>query len=55
LETLTKISHEYGFEIAAFHHATEAWRVPNLLKKNNIGAAIFANHWGYKKVDFNNY
>jgi hypothetical protein len=50
LESLVKLSKEFNFKITAFHHALEAWLVPDLLKDNNISAAIFADHWGYKKV-----
>lgn len=41
LEMMVRNSHEFGFNISAFHHALEAWKVPSLLKENNIGAAIF--------------
>ena len=49
LEMLVRLSKEFNFKIAAFHHALEAWEVPELLAENGIGAAIFADHWGYKK------
>ena len=38
---MVRLSHEFGFNISAFHHALEAWKVPDLLSENNIGAAIF--------------
>ncbi|KAJ3078292.1 hypothetical protein HK102_004600 [Quaeritorhiza haematococci] len=49
LEMMVRHSHEFGFNITAFHHALEAWQVPELLASNNISAALFADHWGYKK------
>ena len=48
IETLIRISHEFGFKIAAIHHALEAWKVPELLKADGIGVATFADLWGYK-------
>lgn len=48
IETLIRISHEFHFKIAAIHHALEAWKVPELLKADDIGVATFADLWGYK-------
>jgi imidazolonepropionase-like amidohydrolase len=49
LEMVVRLSKQYGFKIRAFHHALEAWRVAELLAKEDIGAAIFSDIWGYKK------
>ncbi|KAJ8329721.1 hypothetical protein QVD99_004002 [Batrachochytrium dendrobatidis] len=49
LEMMVRLSHEFNFKISAFHHALEAWQVADLLAKENIAAAIFADHWGYKQ------
>jgi len=46
---MVRHSHEFGYKITAFHHALEAWQVPDMLAKENISAAIFSDHWGYKK------
>lgn len=45
---------EFGFEVGAFHHAHEAYLVPELFKNNpnNITIAIFADLWGYKSEAF---
>lgn len=43
-----EISHEFGFEIAAFHHAVEAYKIPDLLARENICAAMWADWWGFK-------
>ena len=48
IETLIRISREFGFKIAAIHHALEAWKVPELLKAEGIGVATFADLWGFK-------
>ena len=31
-ETMLRISHEFGFRVRAFHHAIEAWQVPEMIK-----------------------
>jgi imidazolonepropionase-like amidohydrolase len=43
-----EISHEFDFEIAAFHHAVEAYKIPDLLAADNICAAMWADWWGFK-------
>jgi imidazolonepropionase-like amidohydrolase len=42
------LSHEFGFKIAAFHHAVEAYKIPELLARENICAAMWADWWGFK-------
>lgn len=33
METMLRVSHEFGFRVRAFHHAIEAWQVPEMLKE----------------------
>jgi imidazolonepropionase-like amidohydrolase len=49
-EMLTEIAiaNEFGYKIRAFHHALEAYKVPDALAKNDIAIATFADWWGYK-------
>jgi imidazolonepropionase-like amidohydrolase len=50
-EFLTEIAmaHEFGYKIRAFHHALEAYKVPEKLASENIAIATFADWWGYKQ------
>jgi imidazolonepropionase-like amidohydrolase len=50
-EFLTEIAmaKEFGYHIRAFHHALEAYKVPEKLAAENIGIATFADWWGYKQ------
>jgi imidazolonepropionase-like amidohydrolase len=48
MATMIDVAKEFGFRIAAFHHATEAYKVADLLKKNNICAVMWADWWGFK-------
>ncbi len=48
MEMQIRISREFGFNISAFHHALEAYKIPDQLKANNIAVATFADLWGYK-------
>jgi imidazolonepropionase-like amidohydrolase len=45
---MVDMSKEFGYKIAAFHHATEAYKVADLLKQHDICAAIWADWWGFK-------
>lgn len=42
------ISHEFGYHIAAFHHAVEAYKIADLLAANDTCVATWANWWGEK-------
>jgi len=42
------IANEFGYHIAAFHHAVEAYKIADLLAKNSICVATWANWWGVK-------
>jgi imidazolonepropionase-like amidohydrolase len=50
-EMLTEIAmaKEFGYNLRAFHHALEAYKVADQLAANNIGIATFADWWGYKQ------
>ena len=43
-----RLSDEFNFKIAAFHHALEAWKVADALRERDIVTATFADHWGFK-------
>ncbi|TAJ71286.1 MAG: amidohydrolase [Phenylobacterium sp.] len=43
------LSHEFGFRIAAFHHALEAFKIAPLLAREKIAVVTWAGDWsGYK-------
>lgn len=48
IETLIRISEEFGFKISAIHHALEAWKIPKLIKDHEITVATFSDLWGFK-------
>lgn len=52
MATMIDVSKEFGFRIAAFHHATEAYKVADLLRANNICAVMWADWWGFKMEAF---
>lgn len=43
-----EVSHEFGFHIAAFHHAVESYKIADLLARENICSGMWADWWGFK-------
>ncbi len=43
---------EFGFKISAFHHATEAYKIADLLRENGTCAAMWADWWGFKMESY---
>jgi imidazolonepropionase-like amidohydrolase len=48
MATMIDIAKEFGYSIASFHHAVEAYKVADLLAENNICASMWADWWGFK-------
>ncbi len=46
--TMIDISREFGFKIAAFHHAVEAYKIADILAREGICSDIWADWWGFK-------
>lgn len=42
------LAQEFDFRIAAFHHATEAYKVADLLARHDVCAVVWADWWGFK-------
>lgn len=43
---------EFGYRVTAFHHATEAYKIADLLRANNTCAAVWADWWGFKMESY---
>lgn len=39
---------EFGYKVTAFHHAVEAYKIGDILKANDVCAAIWADWYGFK-------
>ena len=46
------MSKEFGYHVAAFHHAVEAYKIADLLKANGICAAVWSDWYGFKMESF---
>lgn len=52
INTMIDLSKEFGFQIAAFHHGVEAYKVADRLAQEGICAALWADWWGFKMEAF---
>lgn len=49
---MLEIANEFEYKITAFHHAVEAYKIADLLRDNEVCAAIWADWWGFKMESF---
>lgn len=42
------VAEEFGYRITAFHHATEAYKIADVLASAEVCAAVWADWWGFK-------
>lgn len=48
MAAMLDVAKEFGFRITAFHHAVEAYKIPQLLAKTDTCATMWADWWGFK-------
>jgi imidazolonepropionase-like amidohydrolase len=46
------VAHEMGYKITAFHHAVESYKIADLLAKEGICSAMWADWWGFKMESY---
>ena len=42
------MSKEFGYKIASFHHGVEAYKIRDVLARENICGSLWSNWWGFK-------
>ncbi len=52
MATMLDLAKEFGFHIAAFHHAVEAYKIADRLAAEGVCAAVWADWWGFKMEAF---
>jgi imidazolonepropionase-like amidohydrolase len=52
MANMIDMSKEFGYHIAAFHHAVEAYKIADLLRENGICAAMWADWYGFKMESY---
>ena len=46
------MAEEFGYKVAAFHHASEAYKIANLLAEHHVCGGMWADWWGFKMESF---
>ena len=46
--TMLDIAEEFGYQITAFHHAVEAYKIADVLAEKNVCSAVWSDWWGFK-------
>ena len=46
------MSHEFGYKVSTFHHAVESYKIADLLKREGICSAMWADWWGFKMESY---
>ncbi len=52
MANMIELSKEFGYQITAFHHAVEAYKIAPILAENNVCAVVWADWWGFKQEAF---
>ncbi len=52
MAVMIDIAREFGYTITAFHHGVEAYKVADMLRENDICAAIWTDWYGFKMEAF---
>ncbi len=48
MAVMVDVAKEFGYSIASFHHAVEAYKVRDILAREGICASMWADWWGFK-------
>ncbi|MEJ2132573.1 MAG: amidohydrolase family protein, partial [Gammaproteobacteria bacterium] len=52
MAVMIDIAREFGYRIGTFHHAVEAYKIADLLRQEDICAAMWVDWWGGKLEQF---
>jgi imidazolonepropionase-like amidohydrolase len=46
--SMLQLADEFGFRIRSFHHATDAYKIRDILAERQVAASTWADWWGFK-------
>jgi imidazolonepropionase-like amidohydrolase len=52
MATVLDMAKEFGYHVSAFHHASEAYKIANLLAEEGVCGAMWADWWGFKMESY---
>lgn len=50
--SMLQVADEFGWNVRSFHHATEAYKIRDILAENDVAASVWADWWGFKMEAF---
>lgn len=48
MANIIEVSHEFGYQVTAFHHAVESYKIADILAEEGICSGMWADWWGFK-------
>jgi len=48
MATMLDVAKEFGYQISAFHHGVEAYKIADRLAQDGVCGALWADWWGFK-------
>jgi imidazolonepropionase-like amidohydrolase len=48
MATILDMANEFGYQVSAFHHGVEAYKISGMLAENGVCGALWADWWGFK-------
>jgi imidazolonepropionase-like amidohydrolase len=52
MAVIMDVAKEFGYKVAAFHHAVESYKIPDLLRANGVCSAMWADWYGFKMESY---
>ncbi len=52
MANMISMSHEFGYRITTFHHASESYKIADILKSEAICSAMWADWYGFKMESY---
>jgi imidazolonepropionase-like amidohydrolase len=52
MANMIDMSHEFGYKITAFHHAVESYKIADILAREDICSAMWADWYGFKMESY---
>ena len=52
MANMIDMSHEFGYKISTFHHAVESYKIADLLARDGICSAMWADWYGFKMESY---
>jgi len=52
MANIIAMSKEFGYKVTTFHHAVEAYKIADVLAREQICSAVWADWWGFKMESY---